>query len=335
MALKRAADAEWETSAPNAPKNDVPQLNDDCIRLLLELALGQRTRATYGADGRVVESRDYYGSPYWPATHFWHGSIHTFRRVCRQWNKIASSLVRVVIIREEMSPASIMYLPTLFPNASTIDWSRNTSFPDRASINRGFDAHRHIIMPKCPSCTFDVYTDNSNPRDIVRNILARNNTIVRNIHAKYGLTQGLCSEFHVYRFRSWQYFYPTLNLTESTNLVAGTIVTVFVEEGDPTQHYDTCKIISRLTESLVRAQAAGILQHIQLHLMIDSCDRADFILDAQAFFPRKFVIHTSFKASRRSGSPFHKRSSFAPNVFFDAHMYRALWASQGLIEPLV
>jgi hypothetical protein len=69
--------------------------------------------------------------------------------------------------------------------------------------------------------------------------------------------------------------------------------------------------------------------------MVDSCDREEFILDAQAFFPHKFIIHTSFKASRRSGSPFHKRSSFAPNVFFDAHMYRALWASQGLIEPLV
>lgn len=337
---KRAADDEWVQSdaksqaSAEAERPEMPHLNDDCIRVVMELALGQRTLATYGADGHtVVEARDYYGSPYWPATHFWHGSIHTFRLVCRSWNRIASPLVRVVIFREEMSLDLIIRLPKLFPDASTIVWSRNEHFPSRDLVCDSFDDHRRRILPNCPPCTFVDCAKAANPHVLVRALLARNNTIVRDTHAEYDLWDGLNSESRAYRFRSWKYFCQTLSATTPANFSPNAVIAMFVEAGDPEQHRKTFDRISQLKESLAKAQAAGFLQHIQLHLMIDSSDRDAFITQAQTFFPHKFIIHTSFKPSWRSGSPFHKRSTFAPNVFFDAPMYRALWASQGILIP--
>lgn len=106
------------TSAPSGAA--VLALPDDCLRIVLELALSQRTMSVYRADGSVSEPRDYYDVAWLDSC-----SIHTMRCVSKQWNRVASSLVRTIRIRGHLFKN---VLPSwdvtgLFPNATAISYN--------------------------------------------------------------------------------------------------------------------------------------------------------------------------------------------------------------------
>lgn len=97
---------------------NLPALPNDCWRIIMELALGQRTCATFGAGGRVNEARDYYGN----ITQSGFVSIRPLRLVSRAWNRMASQLVRSLYLDNGASKKvrHQLSIADTFPNVARI-----------------------------------------------------------------------------------------------------------------------------------------------------------------------------------------------------------------------
>lgn len=97
---------------------NLPALPNDCWRIIMELALGQRTCATFGAGGRVNEARDYYGN----ITQSGFASIRPLRLVSRAWNRMASQLVRSLFLENGHSKTirHPLSMADTFPNVARI-----------------------------------------------------------------------------------------------------------------------------------------------------------------------------------------------------------------------
>lgn len=113
-----------EPAPSPTPSTAVLDLPDDCLRIVLELALSQRTMSVYRADGTVSEPRDYYDVEWLDSC-----SIHTMRRVSKQWNRVASSLVRTIRTHDywfkSMPPPGALL--ALFPNATAVSCNPHSS----------------------------------------------------------------------------------------------------------------------------------------------------------------------------------------------------------------
>lgn len=137
---------------------DLPALPNDVWRIIMELALGQRTCATFGAGGRINEARDYYGN----VTQTGFASIHTLRLVSRAWNRMASQLVRSLFLENGHSKRirHPLSMADTFPNVSMIRFhapENNTEYRRhveqlRARLHKQWserhpDSCREIIVP--------------------------------------------------------------------------------------------------------------------------------------------------------------------------------------------
>lgn len=331
MALKRAVDAEWETSASKTREADIPQLNDDCIRLLLELALGQRTLATYGADGRVIESRNYYGSPHWmepddrPS-----GSIHTFRQVCRKWERIASLLVRTARVSDNDNPDEILSIPKLFPNATTLN--RTYKWNWEPEIDR---VCKQLCANQLDTSTIFLPTVNGYRPPHERRIRARDGTIVNHMFIEYIQYNEFRNAAHAYVFQAaWAMIIPSLKsiVLDDSNAV----IPIYIDDVTVVTELDLFRAAQHPTNTPwvglgIADVPEKIRNRVQLHVIIDSDHCREFIHGIQAWFAHPIVVHTVPSFSGYTNST---EEGF-PVLFRDGLLYRELWRTRGLAAPLL
>jgi len=103
----------------------------DCWGVVMEFALDRRTMATFGANGCVNEPREYWPKRDASVT----AQLRTLRQVSRTWCRLASSLVRAIMLDNDQYigvPDSIP-LATVFPNARYIGY-RLPKYDDSALV---------------------------------------------------------------------------------------------------------------------------------------------------------------------------------------------------------
>lgn len=344
---KRKADEGWLASdAKTQAVQTIPSLNNDCIRAIMELALGQRTLATYGADGRtVVESRDYYGERLTPRREKAGVSIHTLRRVCRKWERIASSLVRTAKVGMDAEAALILRIPSLFPNVVTLKrQSCREVAPVITTVCNQLRANRSS------SSTVFLPPLHKSATPYERIVQTRDGRSV-----KYVFVNGTKLTTPIRSVDAYVFNGSCKDMVASLNSMASdgsnAVILIYLCDptffsyadvasytGDPESRRELVKR-ARLEKKMALERAFAtvpeqVRNRVQIHYISTEFGCAKFIRWIQPWFARPTVFHTYSVEHARSTTVLVMQGG-PRKLYRDADLYCDLWDSHAIAAPLI
>lgn len=290
---------------------DLPPLPIDCWHIIMELALGQRTCATFGLGGRVNEARDYYGN----ITQSGFASIHPMRLVSRAWNRIASQLVRSLYLDNGLSkkirhPLSIA---DTFPNVTRIRYHS----PENADQYADFVGKLRDTLEK----RWKVQHPGS-----MRTIATptHNTCVPTDGYVRVFTTRSDRDEFHI--FAGNCLVLHTLCHVDACCISNATVLDKLLyntKKSSPTLKRRIPVVVRELFEHQTMCIAdwesnyPDITAMIHLHIVTHQ-EPVDLVMDYLIKCFASVTVHTSEKQ-------IPAWAKYQPNVYADAHHYQKLW----------
>lgn len=314
---------------PPKTKTKLPQLPSDCVRIIMELALGQRTEATFGPGGIVNRTHVLYGL--FDQERATSTSIGTLRRVCRRWAEIGAPLVRAMRI----TAANIRYMPQpkevaeKFHNVQAVSLSQPAYGVDKArkfcaALAPLLDAQwrdTHKITCRVVRVPWIEDFKERMAASVIRTIpCSRDGDVVRHYLCRVETLQSLFYA-NVWRFDSQQ-----IAAVMMGHFIAMTPVESINNRRVRVQLFLDRVLQKSLYAALLNMPRA-LRDAIELHLIILVPYPHD-LLPLQAFFLAPIVVHCLPKARKRF-------SAFEPHVYGDGTLYQKLATTQGILEPLI
>lgn len=329
---KRAASAKWKAGdraraalGETSPTNvNLPPLPLDCWRIIMELALGQRTLAKFGPSGAVVSARDYYGNV--ACGDF--ASIRVLRLVSRAWNAAASQLVRAIRLgpRPMKEIHDFSPIADLFPNAARIfyHYRRVQDEQPMKELGERLVAHWKLRHPESLR-TVPITTI---PDEFTEGIIERRVFHTRNDGTE---THGFIHIMETSAVLSDADAWCIFNMDEMCDMLCRTI------EANPEYRppkripiYIRCVRDDRPYSNTICSEQlpalAALTAHIDLHIFTYYKLNDSTIQTLRQHFPG-VIIH----ACRETISSF---AIYQPNVRADADEYQKLWEI-GATVPLI
>lgn len=300
---------------------EMPTLPMDCWRIIMELAVGHRTLATFGPGGTVNEACDYYGSPF----HGDYASLHSLRLVSRAWNATASTLVRGIVLdnKDSKKVRHPLSIAQTFPSVIRIKYKARACAGYKEYISTLVATLKVQWNKRYPGSTRTIVVQGTyhflNDLAYTVRMQARNGNISRHAFVYRALGDGhTLNDADGWHINRWEQFFQ---LYENTARAGGLTQRCFVFV------HDDNNIGGRLAAEAHKDAQNLDGRLIELHIGVDKGGRAASLGAIQE--------HGSF-----ASVTFHTTTAAAPflshckNVYVDLAKYDKL-RSKHIVFPLL
>jgi len=325
----------------SAPQRAIPKqtgdmtvaLPDDCVRIIMEFAVGRRLMATFGAGGRVNEARTYYGN------HDKNGylSIHMMRLVSRKWNRIASKLVS--ILRFKITHLRIRfdhaYMANLFPNVTYIKLPITEK--DMRTFIADLNAIKSLLVKNRPTINgpYSVFMHGehgalrSAPHAWTRRFYQPSGEYIRHLYVRDFAREFQCQEMpslparpsDVWHFAKLSVFIQFMKSLKPTAEMQINPITVQITTGC------TLPPTSQSLKENLETLELEVRNAVQIHVIEHEMQLYTY-QQLQMLFPRRFIYHVT-------AAHWKRWTNISRLVYPDAPAYTKLLANRSMLEPIV